>query len=93
MSAAIWSSESPRATQNGFVMGSIAEMSSLKSRAKRITAQMPGRRSSATIGSASASVCCDPRLVSGSTNDPAASAAVMPAPARKAASHPRRAAT
>ena len=65
VSAAICSSERPRATQNGFVIGSIAEMSSLKSRAKRITAQMPGRRSNAAIGSASACACSDPRLVSG----------------------------
>ena len=53
--SAIWSSVNPRATQKGFVIGSIAEMSSLKSRAKRITAAMPGRSSSAAIGWASAS--------------------------------------
>ena len=70
VSTAIWSSESPRATQKGLVMGSIAEMSSLKSSAKRITAQTPGRRSSATMGSPSASACWDPRAVSGRANDP-----------------------
>ena len=68
VSAAIWSSENPRATQNGFVIGSMAEMSSLKSRANRITAQTPGRASSARMGSPRVAGCALPRCGEGSTS-------------------------
>ena len=93
VSAAIWSSERPLATQNGLVIGSIAEMSSLKSSAKMITAQMPRRLSNASIGSPRARACRDSRPTSGRTNDPTASAAVMTAPAMNADGQPSRAAT
>ena len=83
MRAAIWSSEKPLATQNGLVIGSIAEMSSLNSRAKRTTARMPGRRSSARIGSPSVSGCAVSRRGEGGASVATASAPSSAAPARK----------
>ena len=84
VSAATWFRESPPASQNGLVIGSIAEMSSLNSRANSTTAQMPGRRSRAATGSANAGLL-GPATRLGNASDPRASAAVIPAPARKAA--------
>ena len=53
MSTAISSSESPAPPRTACVIGSIAEMSSLKSSAKRITAQMPRPREQRPSGSPS----------------------------------------